>query len=180
MVFILPVCLTWGPLHKSIRGPHLRKGKHLFGIFNPRAINPVILQSMHNYLYTVVVGVLTFSFRIRHLNLLYWEEKQHTYLLIPFFKKRSGQQFKLFANLMLWFIRPVKETDRSTDSSGARCPESRVCNLCPWSFEGPTRQAQETWPQCPRVWSHVLCMRLDRTPMEVPSNPSDAVILLMS
>lgn len=22
--FIFPVCLTWGPLHKSMRGPHLQ------------------------------------------------------------------------------------------------------------------------------------------------------------
>jgi len=83
MVFILPVCLTWGPLHKSIKGPHLRTRKHSFGVFHPRKLHPTILWCMHNYLYTVVVGVLTFSFRMRHLNLLYWEEKQHTYLLTP-------------------------------------------------------------------------------------------------
>lgn len=25
MALILPVCLTWGPLHKSIKGPHLTR-----------------------------------------------------------------------------------------------------------------------------------------------------------
>ena len=38
MCWSIPVCLTWGPLHRSIKGPHL---------------------------YTVVVSVFTFSFRIR-------------------------------------------------------------------------------------------------------------------
>lgn len=42
--FTFPVCRTWGPLHRSIRGPHL---------------------------YTVVVGVLTFSVIILFLNSLY-------------------------------------------------------------------------------------------------------------
>lgn len=47
--FTLPVWRTCGPRHKSIKGPHL---------------------------YTVVVGVFTFSFNIRCLNSLYYKNNK--------------------------------------------------------------------------------------------------------
>ena len=47
MALTFPVCRTWGPRHKSMSGPHL---------------------------YTVVVGVVTRSFMILCLNLLYWNK----------------------------------------------------------------------------------------------------------
>ena len=59
--FTLPVCLTCGPIHRSIRGPHLSHVSTMSAH-----------QSTYNTnLYTVVVGVLTRSLRIRSLNLLY-------------------------------------------------------------------------------------------------------------
>lgn len=178
MVFILPVCLTWGPLHKSIKGPHLRIAKHSFGIFHPRKLYPVILWCMCNYLYTVVVGVLTFSFRMRHLNLLYWEEKQHTYLLTPCEARELASSLNY---LQIWYYTaPKQDYKRQKDSQVVEQAAQRTgCAVSTLTgFEGPTGQALRNlvWLQC---WPHALCMRLDWRPMEVASNLNDTMILLM-
>merc|ERR1719356_684867 len=65
MALIFPVCRTWGPRHRSMRGPHL---------------------------YTVVVGVLTLSLRILTLKGLYLNISSRSSLVIS---RRSKGCFSL-------------------------------------------------------------------------------------